>query len=187
MAARLAGVTVDELAARDSNIRLRALRDGSIGTAADVHRLGQTDLLRIPGIGESSTTQLLQLASNIARIQPSDFCPSPDPSNWFPSDIDFVRALRLFTTMGTLLGVPHLEALRQLVELLNTVARATRWLNWLFSGRAKRRAVRENYRAAITGLSDGQITNTIDQLRRGISDAARLMQVPQTDAEVVSD
>ncbi|MGH3830777.1 MAG: DEAD/DEAH box helicase [Pseudonocardiaceae bacterium] len=187
VAARLAGVTVDELASRGSKIQLQALRNAGIGTAADVLRLGQAGLLQISGIGESSTTQLIQLASNIAQIQPGDLRPSADPSNWLPSDIDLVRALRLFATVGTLLSVPHLEALRQFVGLLSTVARATRWLNWLFSGRAKRKAVRADYATATAGFSNSQIANKIDQLQRGISDAARLAQVSQPDAEVVSD
>ncbi|MGH3430807.1 MAG: hypothetical protein ACRDQZ_25105 [Mycobacteriales bacterium] len=98
-------------------------------SGVDVLRLEQTGLLQIRGIGESSATKLLQYVSDIARIQPSGSRPSADPSNWLPSDIDLVRALRLFATVGALLGVPHLEALRQLVGLLSTVARATRWLN----------------------------------------------------------
>ncbi|MGH3805209.1 MAG: hypothetical protein ACRDRU_00890 [Pseudonocardiaceae bacterium] len=144
--ARLAGITVDELAGRGSRIRLQAVRNGGVGTAADVLRLGKAGLLRFSDIGESSATQLFQLVS----------------------EVNLVRDLQLFTTVGTLLGVPHLEALRQLVGLLSTVARATRWLNWLFSGRAKRSAVRAGYAEAMAGLSGGGIADTIDQLRRGI-------------------
>ncbi|MGH3430806.1 MAG: hypothetical protein ACRDQZ_25100, partial [Mycobacteriales bacterium] len=47
--------------------------------------------------------------------------------------------------------------------------------------------MRADYTAATAGFSDGRITNAIDQLQRGISDVARLAQVPQSDAEAVSD
>jgi len=187
VAGRLAELPVEELARRGSNIRTKPLLENGIRTALDLKRRGRDRVTALRGINEFSTSQLFKLLDATEHIVPSDLRPRADPTRWSRYDVDLVRALRLFASVTTLLGIPHVDTLGQVIALLRAVARATRWLMWLFSRRAKRAAVAGQYWEARVRLNTRSVAAVVGELRRGLVQAQQLADSPASESEVVAD
>lgn len=85
---------------------------------------GYHHLLRIDGVADSSAHQWLQLANNAAQVQSADLQPPPDLEKWIKADFDLVRALQTLASAGSLIGLPHVAVLQQLLLCSAAAVRA---------------------------------------------------------------
>jgi superfamily II DNA or RNA helicase len=183
--ARLADLPVDVLAQRGRKIKRQPLIAHGVRTALDVIELGYARLVEIDQIGDRSASQLISLAQNAALPQLADLQPPKDTKKWTPADVDLARALQVFASAASLMGMPHLAALQQLVATLKLLEQATGWLRWLFSGRARRSATRARY-ANLRSTSDST-GRALGQVLDGLAQARQLGQKVTSPGEVIGN
>jgi hypothetical protein len=183
VASRLVALDVETLAQRGVRVPKQALLRAGVRTAWDVWQLGYHGLDAIPGIGPTSAAQLIELVAAEARVQSTDLSLPADPTRWTRRDFDLAKALRTLASVGTLLALPHVAALQQLVELLRFLHKATRWLSWAVSPPRRRARVRSSYGHAV---AQARFSHTmLDDVRRNLDPAQRVLDAVMTDEEVV--
>lgn len=173
LGARLRELSVDEMA-RGTRIRRKALLGNNVQNAQDVLTRGVMGLLEIRNVGEKSARQLVSLAEDAARVQSADMKPPADPSKWMATDFDLVRALKALAVVGTLIGLPHLSVLQQLLAALTAFKRVTNWLRWLFSSRARKDAARTDYHQLRSTAGSTDLSHALAQVMQGLERAQQI-------------
>jgi SNF2-related domain len=174
---RLAAMSVEELA-RGSGVNTKALRDGKVKTAADVHRLTEHDLEAIYKVGPVSASKIKVLEREMARVRAEDVYPSANPGSWSAADYRLVRALVMFTLAAAV--APHAVVLRQVLAGVRWLARATNWLAWLLSPPARRAQVRSRVPQARRDWYSSGAAEALGKLLAGYDKAQRAGSEPDS-------
>lgn len=181
---RLASVPLEALASMGTNLRTAPLVARGIRTALQVLEQGEAGLLAIDGVGSHTAAELVRLARAYGEARKEDLRPATESRSWSISDIDLVRALRAWSIVAPLLGLPDLAGLNQLIQSIATIERATRLINWTFTGGRKRR----DYQMHIDGLrrsvSRATEAGVVSKLRHGVDVAAGIALALGTDEQL---
>jgi hypothetical protein len=182
--ARLSGLSVQDLA-RGSGLRLKILLTNSVRTAQDVLDHGYDGLTKIDGIA-GSAVQWIELARKANQVQSVDLQLAPDAENWIRADFDLVRALQTLALVGSLIGLPHVAALRQLLAAPQLLMRATTWLRWLFSSGNKKGDIRSRYLSIRSDVEAAHAGGAFEDVVGAVADAHRALDaITAPDAQVL--
>lgn len=181
--ARLSELSVQDLA-RGSRLRFKLLIDNGIRTAQDVLDGGYHHLLRIDGVADSSARQWMQLATKAAQLQSADLQPPVGLENWGRADFDLVRALQTLASAGSLLGLPHVATVQQLLAALRLFVQATSWLRWLFSSEDKKTDIRSGYPRIRSDVEAAHTGGAFDEMLHAVAEADRMLDTTASDTEV---
>jgi superfamily II DNA or RNA helicase len=171
---RLANTSVDALRGQAANLKIAAVVAAGVMTAADVTRLGVGGLMGLPNVGEHTAQSLYESASRVALPRRDDLRPRMDPRTWDRVDQGLVNALRILQVVGPLLGLPHVQAVKQLIEALRLIEKATGFGRWLLAGKASRAATQHDYANASRLRDSGEFRSHESALRSGNSESQRL-------------
>jgi SNF2 family DNA or RNA helicase len=178
---RLVATPVEQLT-KGTGVDTKALRRGTVMTAADVHTRSIDELDDIRDIGPKMARTVKELATKFTQTRPEDLRPPGNPDTWKAQDFALVRALLMLALVTAL--APHAAVLQQVLGSVRWLTRATGWLAWLFSTPSRKERVRSDAPGIRQDWLSSQAVESLQKLLAGL---VRAQQVATESDSAIAD